>query len=329
MCDLDRFEVHTNFTGTAKRACGFDLDGLAEAANGTLVMISWIPSKRPAIVGDRSVNQGRSMPSYQPSSPPQTQFALLHRSLLQAEGLPLQSLLSDQRIADIFAEEEISFGEDEDAVYTPAITLWALLSQVFFKEEQRCCLAAVVRIAALWLSLGRTVSSTNTGAYCRARQQITAEVLRKISGAVATHALNESHGEKGTTSFQADAGIGPTSEYHGGRLIMVDGFMVTAADTEANRAEYPQNPVQKEGLGFLILRGVVLICMRTGLALDAEVGPYCGKETGETALLWKLLDTLRPGDILVADSYLLHVLALGRVPAARCACGDAESSSAR
>jgi hypothetical protein len=43
--------------------------------------------------------------------------------------------------------------------------------------------------------------------------------------------------------------------------------------------------------------------MRTGLQLDAEVGPYSGKETGETALLWKLLDNLRAGDILVADSY--------------------------
>ena len=84
---------------------------------------------------------------------------------------------------------------------------------------------------------------------------------------------------------------------------MVDGFTVTAADTEENQAEYPQNPKQKDGLGFPILRGVTLIDMRTGLQLDAEVGPYSGKETGETALLWKLLDNLRAGDILVADSY--------------------------
>ena len=84
---------------------------------------------------------------------------------------------------------------------------------------------------------------------------------------------------------------------------MVDGFTVTAADTPENQAEYPQNPVQKEGLGFPILRGVALVCMRSGLLLDAAVGPYCGKGTGETALLWKLLGTLRAGDILVADSY--------------------------
>ena len=33
VCDLDRFEIHTNFTGTAKRVYAFDLDHLAEPAN--------------------------------------------------------------------------------------------------------------------------------------------------------------------------------------------------------------------------------------------------------------------------------------------------------
>jgi hypothetical protein len=33
VCDLDRFELHTNFTGTAKRVYAFDLDGLAQPDN--------------------------------------------------------------------------------------------------------------------------------------------------------------------------------------------------------------------------------------------------------------------------------------------------------
>jgi len=144
------------------------------------------------------------MPSYREAPAPRTQFSILYRSLLQSDELPLRSLISDERIAQIFAEDGISFGQDDDAVYTPAITLWGLLSQVFFKEEQRSCLAAVVRIAALWLALGRTVSSTNTGAYCRARKQITGEVLRKISGEVATRAL-----DGGGQAAPPDAGIGP------------------------------------------------------------------------------------------------------------------------
>ena len=146
------------------------------------------------------------MPSYREPAPPRTQFSILYRSLLQSDELPLRSLISDERIAQIFVEQGISFGQEEDAVYTPAVTLWGLLSQVLFKEEQRSCLAAVVRIAALWLALGRTVSSTNTGAYCRARKQITGEVLRKISGEVATRAL-----DGGGQAVPPDAGIGPAS----------------------------------------------------------------------------------------------------------------------
>ena len=33
VCDLNRFEIHTNFTGTAKKVYAFDLNGLAEPAN--------------------------------------------------------------------------------------------------------------------------------------------------------------------------------------------------------------------------------------------------------------------------------------------------------
>jgi len=84
--------------------------------------------------------------------------------------------------------------------------------------------------------------------------------------------------------------------------VIVDGFTVTAADTEENQPSI-RKPQTAGGLGFPILRGVVLICMRTGLLLDAEVGPYSGKGTGETALLWTLLQVLRQGDLLVADSY--------------------------
>ncbi len=89
----------------------------------------------------------------------------------------------------------------------------------------------------------------------------------------------------------------------GGRILLVDGFTITAADTPENQQEYPQNPRQAEGLGFPILRCVSLISMTTGMLIDLACGPYCGKETGETALLWQLLDQLEPGDLLVADPY--------------------------
>ncbi len=48
---------------------------------------------------------------------------------------------------------------------------------------------------------------------------------------------------------------------------------------------------------------MVLLTFATACVLDAAVGPYKGKETGETALFRQLLDRLRPGDVVVADRY--------------------------
>ncbi len=46
VCDLDRFEVHTNFTGTAKKVYAFDLDGLAEPANQAVLRALWTDPNR-------------------------------------------------------------------------------------------------------------------------------------------------------------------------------------------------------------------------------------------------------------------------------------------
>jgi hypothetical protein len=43
--------------------------------------------------------------------------------------------------------------------------------------------------------------------------------------------------------------------------------------------------------------------MVTGLLVDAVFGTYAGKQSGETALLWQMLDQLKPGDTLVADCF--------------------------
>lgn len=80
-----------------------------------------------------------------------------------------------------------------------------------------------------------------------------------------------------------------------GRILLVDGFTVTAADTPENQEVFPQNPSQKEGLGFPLIRGVSLISMVTGLLVDLMLGPYAGKQSGETALMWQILDRLQTG----------------------------------
>ena len=82
-------------------------------------------------------------------------FRLLLTSFLQRPGLPFADALPEEAIQKAFDQEGVSFGNDEDAVYTPAITLWAFLSQVLFKEEHRSCVAAVARVAVLLVALKR------------------------------------------------------------------------------------------------------------------------------------------------------------------------------
>ena len=232
-------------------------------------------------------------------------FDLIKDSMLQSEDLPLAEVLDDNQWQEIFDAHEIDFGSDEDAVYTPAITLWALISQTFFKEEMRSCKAAVGRVASLWAMLGKTVCNTNTGAYCRARSKVSWHAVRDICCQIgeATEAIFDAENidpDLDQHEVVADVGATPTN----GRILLFDGFTITAADTSENQEEFPQNPSQKEGLGFPIIRGVSLISMVTGLLVDLELGPYAGKQSGETALLRKMLDRLKPGDTLVADCYL-------------------------
>lgn len=248
--------------------------------------------------------------SYTPTTGFQaSSFSIFQRSMMQGDELPLAGVISDERWEEAFQEYQVDFGSDADAVYTPAITLWALISQVFFCGEHRSCKAAVMRVAALWAVLERMVCGTNSGAYCKARLKIPFEVVRAITRRVASDAEAAVDHDAVMSEEEAESSLCPemvaqaNSTAVGGRILLVDGFTVTAADTPENQEEYPQNPAQAEGLGFPILRCVSLISLTTGLLVDLAIGPYSGKESGETALLRQLLDNLQSGDVLVADSY--------------------------
>jgi hypothetical protein len=230
--------------------------------------------------------------------------------MMQNDQLPLVEVVDDERFAQAFEEHGVEFGTDEEVVYAPAITLWAIVSQVFFAKEMRSCKAAVARVASLWATLGRRVCNTNTGAYCRARAKISCDVIRTITKRLAsdteaqfdedTHAIEEQPEARLAPPVVAEVKTKPA----GGRILLIDGFTATAADTPENQAEYPQNPAQAEGLGFPILRCLTLISMVSGMLVDLVYGPYSGKKTGETALLRQLFAELRSGDIVVADCYL-------------------------
>ncbi|MFQ5464221.1 MAG: IS4 family transposase [Phycisphaerae bacterium] len=222
-----------------------------------------------------------------PHSLPQ-RFRLVLASFLQRPGLPFADVITEESIQTAFDDEGVSFADDEDAVYTPAITLWAFLSQVLFKGEQRSCIPAVLRVSVLLVALERGPCSGNTGAYCRARSKLSETVIRRLAVDVADGCER-----------QLDA----KWLWHGRHVYLVDGTTVSMPDTPENQEAYPQPSQQQEGLGFPIARVVVRLSWATGMLADMAMGPYTGKETGETALLRQLLGRFKPGDILLADRY--------------------------
>ena len=215
-------------------------------------------------------------------------FRLILSSFLQHDELPFADVLSVEQIHEAFGDAAAPLAEDEDTIYTEAITLWAFLSQVLHKDEQRSCVAAVARVITLLVALGRKPCSEDTGAYCRARARISEPVLRRLVC---------------ETADRCEAQIPKRWLWNGRHVKLVDGTTVSMPDTVKNQAAYPQPPNQKKGLGFPVARMVVLFSLATAMVCGMAMGPYAGKQTGESALLRELLDLLDEGDILLADRY--------------------------
>jgi hypothetical protein len=95
----------------------------------------------------------------------------------------------------------------------------------------------------------------------------------------------------------------PASGWLGGRPIKIaDGTTLSMPDTPANQKVWPQHHAQAPGLGFPILRMVAVMSLSCGVVLDVAFGPYCGKKTGETALLRQLFGHFAPGDVALVDA---------------------------
>jgi hypothetical protein len=195
-------------------------------------------------------------------------------------------LLPEHQLTHLAAQEGVDFARAPNDVYTPAVTLWAYLTQVL--SASKSCTAAVARVIVLMAMLERPVPSASTGGYCKARAKLPERFVRRLATSVATAVEDQA----------PDAW-----RWHGRRVILVDGFEVTLEDTKANQKAYPQPSSQKPGLGFPMIRVVVLLAFATAVVLDAAYGPHQGKESGEPALFRQLLGSLRKGDVVVADRY--------------------------
>jgi putative transposase len=213
-------------------------------------------------------------------------FSLILSSFMQRDDLAFAQALPEEAIERAFADADADFAQAEGDVYTPALTLWAFLSQVLHAKEMRSCAAAVARVIVLLVALGKDRCSDNTGAYCRARAKLPAAIIRRLT----TDAARGCEQRLPTRWL-----------WKGRRVKLIDGTTVSMPDTPDNQAAYPQANTQKEGVGFPIARMVVLLSLATAMVTDMAMGQYSGKETGEPALMRELLQRLEQGDIVLAD----------------------------
>ncbi len=112
-------------------------------------------------------------------------FLLVLNAFLNVRGLPFADVLSERQIHDAFEKEDALFGQEEDDVYTPALTLFGFLSQAMHTGAERACTATVKRLRNCCLALGIRAPSPDTGAYCRARAKLPNVVLENLTYAVA------------------------------------------------------------------------------------------------------------------------------------------------
>ena len=210
------------------------------------------------------------------------QIRRLKNAVLQFSHLPFDDVLSTEVLQNIVQHSN----SRRNRLFTPLITLKAFIFQSLNTDGS--CRQAVSHVLSERLLEGQAANSIHTGAYCKARDRLPLVPLQQAVAASGT-ALHQ----------QAD----PTWLFKGHNLMVTDGSTLNMPDTPENQAVFPQQPNQKSGLGFPILRIVVLISLSVGAVVDYATAPYQGKGTGETTLFSQMLRHIANSTLLLADRY--------------------------
>jgi IS4 transposase len=207
--------------------------------------------------------------------------------------LPFATLLPETQIR---AALHAAQGVFRNTLYNPAITLWLSLSQCL--DPTPSLAASVDRFTAWRAAQGKQTRSDDPSAFAKARLRLPLPMLQDLTR---------------TTGRAAETQAPKPWRWHGHRVRVVDGTTLTLSDTRTNQKKYPQIKGQKPGLGFPILRLVVLFSLAVGSVLEATTSPLKGLGTGETTLCWPWLLQLQAGEILLGDRLFCTYWVLARL----------------
>ncbi len=162
-------------------------------------------------------------------------------------------------------------GRWRNRIYAPLITLKLFLEQVLSADQS--CQNAVARGLSERVALEQAPCSLNSASYCEARKRLPMGFPIRLAKEVGARLCTRQ----------------PSAwRWRDQEVKLVDGTTVSMPDTPENQERFPQSREQKPGLGFLLARLVAIVSLSCGAVLEWAVGPCEGKQTGETALLWRL-----------------------------------------
>lgn len=211
------------------------------------------------------------------------QLTKLRSRFGQVKELPLGDVVPLEVVEQVVQD---TVGPHRNRVFPPLVTLSTFIQQVLTPDQS--CQAAVDRVVAERVAQGQAPCSSDTGAYCRARDRLPEELVERLVQ---------------TTGQALEAQAEVAWRWKGRVVKLVDGTTVTLPDTPANQAEYPQATSQTPGLGFPQARLVGVLSLATGAVHGVASGPCQGKQTGEHALLRQLTEHLAAGEVVLGDKY--------------------------
>jgi hypothetical protein len=179
------------------------------------------------------------------------------------------------------------------------VTLWTFLTQVL--DPDHSCRQAVARLNAHRVRGGLRPCAPDTGGYCKARGRLPEHLLVDLTR---------------STGRQLQDQAPATWLWKGRPVKVVDGSGLSMPDTKANQKAYPKSTKLPPGVGFPLMRLVVVFSLAVGTVLDAALGPFHGKGNGELSLFRQLVGILQRGDVLLGDRLYATYWNMARVLAA-------------
>lgn len=207
----------------------------------------------------------------------------IHHFGSKIDSLEYFNLLTSDELAK---EVDTLLPTHRERLFPPTQTLSLFLAQVMSPDQS--CQQTVNQAAIERLASGLPACSAHTGAYCKARQRLPQELVSHL-----TQFLGRQISDLTPDAWR----------WRQRRVLLADGTTATMPDTQSNQQQFPQQGGQLPGLGFPICRLVGITCLGSGALLNAAIGKFNGKGSGEQSLLRSIQDTFQPGDVLLGDAF--------------------------